>query len=102
VGGASGSLKKIDISGGPAQTICDLPTGLVTGAWNRDGVILFGNTTGPLLRVSAHDEAPQPVTKLNTSRRELGHLWPHFFTGWPGMVTNSSISQWMAKWERSM
>src|SRR5262249_50393761 len=78
VGGASGSLKKIDISGGPAQTICYLPTGLVTGSWNQDGVILFGNTTGPLHRVSADDEAPQPVTKLNTSRRELGHLWPHF------------------------
>jgi eukaryotic-like serine/threonine-protein kinase len=81
VGGARGSLKKIDISGGPAQTICDLPSGVVAGAWNQDGVILFGNNAGPLLRVSADGGTPQPVTELNKSRRETGHLWPHFLPG---------------------
>jgi Tol biopolymer transport system component len=81
VGGTRGSLKKIDISGGLVQTICDLPSGLAGGVWNQDGVILFGNTTGPLLRVSADGGTPQPVTKLNTSRRETGHMWPHFLPG---------------------
>jgi serine/threonine protein kinase len=45
IGGRT-SLKKIDISGGPAQTICDLPNGIVSGAWNQGGVILLGDTTG--------------------------------------------------------
>ncbi|HYM05476.1 MAG TPA: protein kinase [Terriglobales bacterium] len=76
--GARTSLKKIDISGGPAQTICDLPNIVVTGTWNQDGVILFGNTTGSLFRVSADGGPPQPVTELNKSRRETGHLWPQF------------------------
>jgi len=48
VGGAGRSLKKIDISGGPAQTICDRPPGFVGGTWNQEGVILFGGTTRPL------------------------------------------------------
>lgn len=76
--GARTSLKKIDISGGPAQTICDLPNGAVTGTWNQDGVILFGNNISPLVRVSADGGTPRPVTELNKSRRETGHQWPHF------------------------
>jgi hypothetical protein len=78
IGGARGSLKKIDISGGPAQTICDLPTGFVGGSWSQDGVILFGTNTGPLFRVSPDGGSAQPVTELTTSRRETGHAWPHF------------------------
>jgi Tol biopolymer transport system component/predicted Ser/Thr protein kinase len=76
--GARTRLKKIDISGGPAQTICDLPNGAVMGSWNQDGVILFGDITGPLFRVSADGGPAQPVTELNKSRRERGHMWPHF------------------------
>ena len=37
---AQGKLKRIDVAGGPAQTLCDAPTGR-GGTWNRDGVILF-------------------------------------------------------------
>jgi len=78
-GAASAKLKKIDISGGPAQTICDLPSGVAnTGTWNQDGLILFGNNANPLFRVSADGGPSQPVTALNKSRRETGHLWPHF------------------------
>jgi hypothetical protein len=76
-GGLHTKLKKIDISGGPAQTICDLPGG-VWGAWNQDGVILFGRPDVPLFHVSSDGGTPQPVTELNKSRRETGHLWPHF------------------------
>ena len=77
IGGRT-SLKKIDLSGGPAQTICELPNGIVAGAWNQDGVILFGNTASPLVRVTADGGTPQPVTELNKSRHETGHMWPHF------------------------
>src|SRR5205814_1866517 len=41
----TGELKKMDISGGPPQTICELgPPGVsgAGGSWNQDGVILFG------------------------------------------------------------
>ena len=41
---AGGKLKKIDLSGG-IQTLCDAQLG-APGAWNRDGVILFGDFDG--------------------------------------------------------
>src|SRR5215469_4302849 len=52
---AIGKLKKVQISGGPAETICDLSPGIgaVGGSWNRDGVIIFGQSEGGLMQVSA-------------------------------------------------
>jgi len=41
-------LRKVEATGGPVQTICDLPDGTFNaGAWNQDDVILFGGM--PLL-----------------------------------------------------
>ena len=75
-----GKLKKIDIVGGPPQTICDVPVGSGTGgSWNQDGVILFGTINMPLRRVSADGGEAQPALELNKSRQETGHAWPHFF-----------------------
>ena len=41
---ASGKLKKIAISGGPAETICNLSGDAVGGSWNCDGVIILGRS----------------------------------------------------------
>src|SRR5437870_1623411 len=49
---AQNKLKRVDVAGGAAQNLCDA-TGGRGGAWNRDGVILFGTGTGPLFRVPA-------------------------------------------------
>ena len=45
-------LKKIDVSGGPPQTLCEVPNTVGSGAWNKDGVIIFGGVAGPIRRVS--------------------------------------------------
>src|SRR5580700_6887577 len=37
---ADGKLKKLNLGGGPVQTLCDASTGR-GGTWNKDGVILF-------------------------------------------------------------
>jgi serine/threonine protein kinase len=73
-------LKKIDVAGGPAQTLCTLPNGRVgTGAWNRDGVIVFGERpAGPLWRVSQAGGVPDVVTAVNTARGETFHAIPVF------------------------
>jgi eukaryotic-like serine/threonine-protein kinase len=74
-----GELKKIDISRGAPQTICDLPARSgAGGSWNQDGVIVFGTVNMPLRRVSADGGEPQPALELNISRRETMHAWPHF------------------------
>jgi Tol biopolymer transport system component len=47
---ARSKLKKVDLSGGPVQTVCDAEDG-VDGAWNRDGVIVFSRARSGIWRV---------------------------------------------------
>ncbi len=75
---AGNKLRKIEASGGPPQTICDAPNGR-GGTWNRDGVIvLAAAANAPLSRVSAAGGSPTTITKLDSSRNENSHRWPHF------------------------
>jgi Tol biopolymer transport system component len=73
---AGGKLKKIDVSGGSAQLLCDAPHGR-GGAWSQDGVILFSpEGSGGLYRVSSAGGTPVEVTKTLSS--EFSHRWPVF------------------------
>ncbi|MGH9645685.1 MAG: protein kinase domain-containing protein, partial [Bryobacteraceae bacterium] len=73
---SEGKLKKIDIGGGPALTLCDVANGTIGGgSWSRDGVILFPQA-GRLLRVPASGGTPTPVTPNLTERGEgVGYPW---------------------------
>jgi hypothetical protein len=73
---AGGRLRKIDASGGPAQTLCEAPAGR-GGTWNRDGVIVFApSNTGPLSRVSSSGGTATPLTAFE--RGEISHRNPTF------------------------
>jgi serine/threonine protein kinase len=75
---AYGKLKKVEISGTPAQTICDGAWGR-GGTWNQDGVIIFSPTPfAPLSRISASGGVPTTVTRLDTTTQENSHRWPLF------------------------
>jgi eukaryotic-like serine/threonine-protein kinase len=77
---ADRKLKKIDLAGGPVQTICDAPSGR-GGTWNKDGVILFTPSPqllGGIYRTTVAGETPRPVTKPNASLGESTHRWPMF------------------------
>lgn len=75
---ADGKLKKIPISGGPPQTLCDAEAG-EGGTWNRDGVIVFAPSgSSGLARVSAAGGEPIAVTTLDPSKKETSHRWPDF------------------------
>jgi Tol biopolymer transport system component/tRNA A-37 threonylcarbamoyl transferase component Bud32 len=78
-----GRLKKIDIVGGVAQNLCDVEGFVVGGSWNRDGVIILGNSTagkngGALMRVAATGGPCLPLTNLDASRAEQSHTFPTF------------------------
>ncbi len=74
---ANGKLKKIEVSGGPAITICDAPTG-ADGSWGRDGVILYdGGTSDPIKRVPASGGVPVAAALPDTALH-LGVGWPCF------------------------
>lgn len=75
---AGGKLRKIEASGGPAQTLSDAPIPR-RGAWSRDGVIVFAPTaTGPLHRVAAAGGTSTPLTALDASNGEISHRTPSF------------------------
>jgi eukaryotic-like serine/threonine-protein kinase len=73
-------IKKIAISGGPAQTLCNYRNLVIGGSWNRDGTILFGsNTPGlGLMRISASGGSVYPVTTTVAARQETSHKYPLF------------------------
>jgi len=75
---AGGKLKRIAISGGPAEPVCDLTSYGVGGAWNHDGVLIVGNGAGGLIRVSEAGGPTSPLTVLDPSRGETHHLLPAF------------------------
>ena len=75
---AGGKLKKVEVSGGTVQTLCNsaVPRG---GTWNQDGTILFAPTPNePIFQVSAAGGTPIPLTKLDPSHQESSHRWPYF------------------------
>jgi Tol biopolymer transport system component len=75
---AEGKLKRIDVAGGPAITLCNSPDPR-GGTWNEDGVILFEpQYREPIFRVSASGGSPIRVTRLDAARRETTHRWPFF------------------------
>ena len=75
---ADGRLKKIDVGGGPAQKVCDAPTGS-DGSWSPDGVILFdGRATDPIQRCPAGGGVASVALKADQSRKETAVGWPEF------------------------
>ncbi len=75
---AEGKLKKIEVSGGPAQKICDAPTG-ADGSWSPEGVILYdGRANDPIHRVSSAGGTPVVAVKADPARKETTAAWPEF------------------------
>ncbi|MBI3264104.1 MAG: PD40 domain-containing protein, partial [Acidobacteria bacterium] len=69
-------LKRIDVAGGPAQTLANAPIG-TGGSWNRDGVIIFSNSGTQISRMSASGGDAVAVTRLDPPRQN-GHRAPRF------------------------
>jgi Tol biopolymer transport system component len=74
-GSPVGTLKKIDILGGPAQSLCAFSTNMVGGNWSPEGVILFG-TRGGIMRVSSSSGSAALVTAVDSARGEQAHILP--------------------------
>ncbi len=75
---AEGKLKKVEVTGGPPQKICDAATGS-DGTWSSEGVILFdGQANDPIQRVSAAGGTAVPAVKADPARKETSVAWPEF------------------------
>ncbi len=81
---AEGKLKKVPVSGGPAQVICDAPSG-ADGTWSDDGVILYdGQANDPINKVPAGGGIPTPLVEAGKNEEgatvsQVG--WPQFLPG---------------------
>src|SRR5262249_4863876 len=74
---ADGKLKKIDVTGGPPQTVCDAERRLATGAWSRADVILFRGAAD-LRQVSPTGGVPAARVIPDLTRGETSIDFPHF------------------------
>ena len=73
---AGGKLKKLNVAGGPPETLCDLTAPVIGGSWNRDGDIIFGLIGSGINRVSAAGGSLSAVTTL--AQQDHIHLLPTF------------------------
>jgi len=75
---ADGKLKKIAVSGGTAQTLCDAPQPR-GGTWNADNTIVFApGAHDPLSRISSAGGKPVAITRLDEKADEYSHRFPWF------------------------
>jgi serine/threonine protein kinase/dipeptidyl aminopeptidase/acylaminoacyl peptidase len=76
---SGGKLHKIDIAGGPPQTVCDAPRG-ADGSWGVGDVILFDGSSvvDTVQRVSALGGVPVGATTVDRSKQEVFTAWPQF------------------------
>jgi eukaryotic-like serine/threonine-protein kinase len=73
---AGGTLKKVDLTGSPPVTICSTTAVVLGGAWSRQGVIIFGNEKGGLMRVPEKGGNAVPLTKMDPTRGERTQGFP--------------------------
>jgi len=63
---ASGKLMRIDVDSGLVKTLADAAGR--GGAWNKDGIILFGAGNTPIFKIPANGGTPVAVTQLPEER----------------------------------
>jgi eukaryotic-like serine/threonine-protein kinase len=74
---SGGNLKKIDIAGGPPQTLAPVVYPAAGISWSRQDVILFGSK-GVINRVAASGGESSPMTVLNPQQGEVAQILPFF------------------------
>ena len=75
---ADGKLKKVRISSGPVQIVCDTPPGSIplAGAWNSHDDILFSNARQGIVRVSATGGVATSLIAKESADDAVA--WPQF------------------------
>jgi Tol biopolymer transport system component len=72
---AEKKLKKIDLAGGSALTVCAARAGSASGAWLADGSIIFYEDS-KLMRAPAAGGEPKPIFKPDVPAPKMAQLWP--------------------------
>jgi eukaryotic-like serine/threonine-protein kinase len=75
---AGDKLKRIDLHGGTAVPVCDVPANVSFGTWSSGGAILFASFVGDaIFSVSSAGGIPEAIVTADRSRGETV-VWPSF------------------------
>jgi len=78
---AANKMRKVQVSGGSPLTLGEIESGEQArgGTWGRGGSIVFTpQFEAGLFRVSDTGGKAEPLTKLDSTRKERSHRWPVF------------------------
>jgi serine/threonine-protein kinase len=70
-------LQKVALAGGPPLTICNVDSGFGGAAWGSGDIIVLATNPG-LRQVPGAGGEPTAVTRLDSARGDVSHLWPDF------------------------
>jgi Tol biopolymer transport system component len=73
---ADGKLRRVEVTGGPVQTLAVMAESPRGGTWNANNTILFAAATGPIYRVSGAGGERTAATRL--ARGQVSHRLPYF------------------------
>ena len=73
---STNELKTVDLTGGSPQTVSSVAAGF-GGTWSEDDVIVFGQLSGELSRVSAQGGEPVPLV-VPEAPGDPTYTWPKF------------------------
>jgi Tol biopolymer transport system component/predicted Ser/Thr protein kinase len=68
-------LRKVDLSGGPAVTLCAVQNGSASGAWLANGSLIFYDD-GKLMRIASTGGEPKPLLGADIPAPKMTQLWP--------------------------
>jgi len=99
---ADGKLKKVDVTGGPALSLCNTSSAGTArgGSWSKNDVIVFANANATgLFRVQASGGSATVVTTLDQASGEISHRFPWFlpdghhllYTALKGGAANTAV-----------
>jgi eukaryotic-like serine/threonine-protein kinase len=85
---SGGKLKKVDVSGGPPQTLCSVPGNLPSGGfWHADGTIYFGGGRQGIMRVAESGGNAAPVITPDRAGGEAVHSYPYLLPDGKHLLT---------------
>ncbi len=96
---AGGKLKKISVTGSAPLTVCDARESF-GGSWSSKDVIYFSpGGSSRLWQVSAMGGTPQPFTKIDPQKGEIGHRWPQVLPGGDAVLFSSRTGPGWDEWD---
>jgi len=74
-------LKKVAVAGGTPVAVAEAPD-FRGGTWSADDKIIFApNAAGPLCRIGASGDDPEPITATDPNAGDRAHRWPQVLAG---------------------